>query len=480
MTYTNEEIENEIRNDLELFVIKSFITLNPGKKFKNNWHVGLICDYFSAMIRGDFLKLIVNQPPSTLKSTVGTISVPAFILGHDPSAQILCSSHDKALATGLAVKSRVVMASDWYRKVFPNTIIQTGENEKANFTTTKRGYRLSVSTASGFTGQKGDWLFADDPHDAKDIHSETKRVGVLYNFYEEAWKNRANDLNTARMMLNMQRLHEQDLTGHILAQETGWELLKIPLEAPQKLIFISPLAADRIYKTMEKGEILQPSRFNAETVANIKRREQYFATQYQQEPAPMEGGLFKRKDIVRYDLLPPVAKWWLSIDPNNKQGEKNDYSSIGIWGEYENNYYLTDRIKGQYSYSQLKTITINTINSRRFEAVIIENIGNGIALIDDVRNECNVTVIPSNPARGSKYYRAEQEAVQVIGGRLRVPKVAPHAEEYIDQLAVFPNGTHDDDVDMTSQFLAEMRNKPAPYRAKTNRTGFEERTKGAF
>ena len=190
-----------------------------------NWHLEVIAAKLTAVRQGKIRRLIINLPPRHLKSLMASIAFPAWCLGHDPSAQILCVSYAQDLADKLARDCRSIMMSPWYRQIFP-TRLAPHRQAVQEFITTRQGYRLATSTGGVLTGRGADIILIDDPLKPEEALSDAQRKAAN-EWYDHTLYSRLNDKRHGAIVIIMQRLHEDDLVGHVLAQE-GWEVLSFP------------------------------------------------------------------------------------------------------------------------------------------------------------------------------------------------------------------------------------------------------------
>jgi hypothetical protein len=179
----------------------------------------LIASKLEACRRGEITRLIINVPPRSLKSHAAAVAFPAFVLGHNPSAQIICASYGQDLANKHSLDCRTVMTSEWYRGLFP-TRLAPHKQSTQEFLTTQNGFRLATSVGGVLTGRGADFIIIDDPLKPDEALSETQRKAVN-EWYDHTLYSRMNDKRTGSIIIIMQRLHEDDLVGHVLEQEQG-------------------------------------------------------------------------------------------------------------------------------------------------------------------------------------------------------------------------------------------------------------------
>src|SRR6201997_2219051 len=222
---TRTEYDALLRDDFATFAMRCFHGLNPQTELALNWHLEVIAAKLTAVWEGKIRRLIINLPPRHLKSLMASIAFPAWCLGHNPSAQILCVSYAQDLADKLARDCRAIMMSPWYRQIF-RTRLAAHRQAVQEFITTRQGYRLATSTGGVLTGRGADIIVIDDPLKPEEALSEAQRQAAN-QWYDHTLYSRLNDKHRGAIVIIMQRLHEDDLVGHVLAQEQ-WEVLSFP------------------------------------------------------------------------------------------------------------------------------------------------------------------------------------------------------------------------------------------------------------
>jgi hypothetical protein len=281
-----------LRQDFSIFSQRCFRQLDPQTNFLNNWHIEVLAAKLEACRQGRIRRLIINIPPRHLKSHCASIAFPAWCLGHNPTAQILCVSYAQDLSDKLARDCRRVMTSKWFQALFSTRPLSRTQALQ-EFRTTAHGSRLATSVGGVLTGRGADIIIIDDPLKPEEAMSESQRRAVN-QWYDNTLFSRLNDKHWGCIILIMQRLHEDDLVGHVLSQD-DWEILSFPAIAEQdeEHLVETPLGTQRF--TRRVGDVLHPQRESRETLAHIRQTlgEYNFAGQYQQAPAPLGGGLIK-------------------------------------------------------------------------------------------------------------------------------------------------------------------------------------------
>ena len=438
-----------LRQDLASFTAKVFHSVNPTARYLDNWHVQLICEYLAACSRGEITRLLINLPPRSLKSICVSVAWPAWMMGHQPTKRIMTASYNRELSIRHALDFRLVTTSPWYQRLFPGFVPAADQNEKHKLQTTARGHRIATSVGGAATGEGADVLIVDDPHNPRQALSKVQREGAL-DWFDQTFSSRLDDKKKGVMVVVMQRLHERDLTGHLLAKG-GWEHLCMPAEAERRTI----IDFGSVKLTREPGALLHPDREGPHEITRAKRElgAYAYAAQYQQRPAPLVGGIvdlawFKRYGVAPATPLRIIQSW----DTAFKGGALNDPSVCGTWAETETGFYLLHVARRRLEYPALKRAAKNLAAKYSPDAILIEDKASGQSLIQDLRAETRLPVIALRP-QADKLTRMSTASPAIEAGRVFLPEVADWLEEYEAEMAIFPNGAHDDQVDMTSQFL---------------------------
>ena len=218
-------LDAALRNNFLLFVERCFLTLNPGATFRPNWHIKAIEFQLSRIRRGNNNRLIINLPPRHLKSTIVSVAFPAFVLGHDPAQRIIVISYANELSFKHARDFRAIVDLCWYRRVFPKMRIRRATDDEV--TTTLKGFRKATSITGALTGIGGNTILIDDPQKPLEVQSETLRKRTI-DWLPNTLLSRLDDKEAGAIILVTQRLHMEDLSGFLMRERTGWEVLSLP------------------------------------------------------------------------------------------------------------------------------------------------------------------------------------------------------------------------------------------------------------
>ncbi|BAT61886.1 hypothetical protein GJW-30_1_04448 [Variibacter gotjawalensis] len=245
-----------LRTDLVAFIQKTFATLTPNKTLFMNWHIRAIAYYLERVRRGELKRLIINVPPRSLKSIIGSVGFPAFVLGRDPTKRVLCVSYSQSLAIDHANMFRIVVNSPWYRRAWPSMRLSPIKNTETKTQTTQHGFRLATSVDGTLTGRGGDIIIIDDPLKADDANSKLKREAVN-TWYANTLLSRLDNKQEGAIIVIMQRLHQDDLVGHLLrSDDEEWHQLILPAIA--EVDDSIPLSYDHAhYRPV--GDVLNPA-----------------------------------------------------------------------------------------------------------------------------------------------------------------------------------------------------------------------------
>jgi len=441
------------RTDFVSFFRRCFSTLNAGRPLQMNWHVQAMAHHLEEVWRGHTERLIINGPPRTLKSLMSSVAFPAYILGHDPTKRIIAISYDLKLAIKHHNDFRTVIMSPWYRDLFPETVISRTKNTETEVVTTRGGCRLATSIEGTLTGRGGDFLIVDDPLNAADALSDSKRQH-LNDVVKQSLMSRLDDPQNGGFVFAMQRLHDDDPTGVLVRSSGGWTVLKLAAIAEQdEKIKIGP---DEYY-TRHAGDVLHADRQPRSVLDRIRAEigADTFAAQYLQAPVPPGGVMIKREWVARHDDMPArssSSKMIQSWDVAWTTGSESAWSVCTTWLMHDNLYDLIDVRRGRFDYPGLKAQAIAIAGSHKPDTILIEDIGVGTALLAELK-QAGLSAIGVKPEH-DKATRMSIQSAKFESGRVRFPRQAPWLDELEAELFSFPNGRHDDQVDSISQALA--------------------------
>lgn len=516
---SDEEVDAELaRKKFSEFIKQGWDVLEPGEPFDWNWHIELIADHLQAMYEdwrtvqlrkrkrapksmpwqqaaweaaralADFEQriqnLLINVPPGTAKSRIISVFFPAWVWLDWPSFRFLALSANPDVALRDSLYCRDLIESDWYQNTFrPQWTLDDKQNAKGNFRNTAGGVRVSKGITSKITGARADAIIVDDPHDAQEVKSDTMRKAVTSR-WTSAIRNRVNSLQHSLRIGVMQRLHEEDWSGVVLKQG-GWEHLMLPMEYEPERARVTAIGL-RDPRT-QPGELLFPARFPQKIVEAEKDslRGDYYG-QHQQRPAPADGAIFKKSwwrfwrfehedpvpELEDRTLVIPTSEHWIrffefiaqSWDCSFKKNATSDYVAGGSWGVKGANKFLLDIEWDRMDFVETKKrLEKQHDGLPKVSAVLVEDAANGVAVMNSLKQDNRIgSIIPVSPKDygGDKVARARASTPQLEGGNVYIPLHARWKDEYMNEHALFPNGTNDDAVDQQSQFLNWLAASP--------------------
>ncbi len=455
MSLSVAEYHALLRNDFHTFMHGAFLELNPQVKFLPNWHNELIASKLEACRRGEINRLIINVPPRSLKSHAATVAFPAFIHGHHPNAQIMCASYGQDLANKHALDSRALINSLWYQRLFP-TRISPHKQAVQEFMTTQNGFRLATSVGGVLTGRGADFIIIDDAMKPEEAFSESQRKNVN-DWFDHTLYSRLNNKRKGCIIIIMQRLHQDDLVGHVLEQES-WEHVRLPAIAEVDETHMIQSRYHRHVVHRKAGEALHPEREPLEVLDKMRQTmgEYNFSGQYQQSPSPLGGGLVKAIWLRYYVPGEQPAHFDLTFqswDTANKPTELSDYSVCTTWGLKNRDLYLLHVLRDRLEYPQLKRAVQAQADRFQPSNILIEDKASGTQLIQELRQDGICEVTPYEPGGLEKTMRLHSVTSTFENGLVYLPTEAPWLKAYVHELTSFPAGKYDDQTDSTSQAL---------------------------
>lgn len=447
--------EQILTRDFTAFNHRAFLEVSSQTRYLPNWHLDVLSAKLEEVRLGTCKRLIIALPPRHLKSITVSVSFVAWLLGHDPAAQVLCVSYAQDLSDKHARDCRTLLQSPFYRSLFPTRLSQDRQ-AVGEFVTTEGGYRLSTSVGGVLTGRGADIIIIDDPLKADEAGSDARREYVN-DWFDNALYSRLNDKENGAIIIVMQRLHEDDLVGHVM-ETGGWEILSFPAiaESDETHSIATPYGP-RTYRR-SKGDALHPERESLQTLVLLKERlgTAAFSAQYQQAPCSPEGLLVKAAWFPRYtnaDLPLEFDAVVLSCDTANKITEFSDFSVCSVWGSYEDDRYLLFVLRRRMEFPELKRAIKDLARQHRTTNILIEDRASGTQLVQELHREGLQGVEAITPV-GDKQMRLNAQTPCIESGFVHIPAEAPWLEDYLHELTTFPNGKYDDQVDSTSQALA--------------------------
>lgn len=455
---TNEDwlnIEREYcKRSLSNFIERAWPVLETDP-YVHNWHVDAIGDHLTAITFKELQRLLINIPPGTMKSTTASVFWPAWEWGPMgmPHQRIIGASHEQGLAIRDTLKMRRLVQSDWYQALWPTTITKD-QNEKMYYENSKNGFRQACAVKS-MTGRRGHRVIWDDPHSVESALSSADREVALRVFSETLPSRMVSPKNSA-IIVTMQRLHENDVSGHILESDLGYVHLCLPMEfeADRRCVTSIGFKDPRTYE----GELLFPARFPRDVVDRDKKvmGTMAVAGQFQQRPAPRSGGFFEWTKIKIVRAAPQmhvVVRYWDKAGTEN--GGKRT-AGVKMGRGIDGNFYILGVVKGQWAAPQRERTIRQTaeVDGVNVKVWIEQEPGSGgkESAESTIVNLAGFSIYAERPT-GDKAVRAEPYAVQVEAGNVYIVAGGDDSDwvqEFIDEHKNFPVGKFKDQIDAAS------------------------------
>lgn len=453
-------IEREAcRRSLATFAQEAWHVLEPSTPLKWGWALDAVCEHLQAVTAGQIRSLLINVPPGCMKSLLTGVIWPAWEWGPRamPHLRYLGTAHKQDLAIRDNLKCRRLIQSEWFQSRWPITL--TGDqNAKTKFENAQTGFREAMAFTS-MTGSRGDRVILDDPLSVDDAKSDAALLAAELTF-TEALPTRVNSELSAKIVI-MQRLHQRDTSGIILARELDYVHLMLPMEFDPARKCVTSIGFADPRKT--DGELLFPERFGPAQVADMKRTMGSYAVagQLNQAPVPRDGGMFKRDWFEIVDAAPASSRKirrWDFAATEKQQGNDPDWTVGLLLSEVGGVYYIEDIVRDRCSPAGVERMLKNTA-SRDGKAVSIRLPQDpGAAGKSVAASQIKLLAgykVKAAPETGSKQARAEPVSAQAEAGNVKLVR-APWNEAFLEEIGMFPNASHDDQVDALSGAFADL------------------------
>ena len=483
------------------FVRHAWRVIEPGQPYVHGWHIDFICAHLEAITDGVVLdngelynRLLVNVPPGTMKSLLIGVFWPAWEWGprNMPHMRYVCAAHSQDLAIRDGLRMRRLVTSEWYQAHWGDRVQLTGDqNQKTKFENTATGFRQATAAGS-ITGARGDRVIIDDPHSVDGANSDQQRNSTL-TWFLEAVPTRVNNPDRSAIVVVMQRLHEDDVSGAILSRGLGYDHIMLPMRYDPARAYATKLGyAD---PREEEGELLFEERFPLDVVERDEKAMGPYATagQFQQQPEPRGGGIIKDHWWQLWDKpeYPPIEFIVASLDTAYTTKAENDFSAMTVWGVFSassegqatrsvDRYGRTIELRTSYQSELLGPVpkvmlmyawqvklelhelaekVAATCSRMRVDRLLIENKAAGHSVAQEIRRLFGAEAFavqmydPKTLDKTARLYSVQHIFAE---GMVYAPD-KDWAEQVIRQCSVFPKGKNDDLVDTVSMSLNHMR-----------------------
>jgi len=439
------------------FVREAWHVLEPNTAYVHSWHIDAICQHLEAVTDGRITRLLVNVPPGSSKSLIVSVMWPAWEWGPcgKRSLRYITTAFNDGPVKRDTRKSRDLILSEWYRSLWPEVVLtRTGETSFANSNT---GTREGVAFGS-LTSQRGDRLIIDDPHSTETAESPAERQATTRRFREGAL-NRLNDQERSAIVVIMQRLHEDDVSGIILKLRMAYVHLCLPMEYEADRPCSTSIGFHDPRKT--EGDLLDPERFPRATVTDLRRDmgAYAYAGQYQQRPTPREGGMFKRSWFGIVRAAPAGTRWVRGWDLAASVSDSAAFTAGVKFGKGpDGNFYIGHVERERYDGGGVRRLIVNTAMQDGAGVEIV--IPKDPAQAGKVQAQDYIAMLAgfrayAEPQTGDKVTRAEPFAAQAEAGNVRLV-AGTWNEAFLDEAANFPNGAFKDQIDAAATAFARL------------------------
>ncbi len=460
------------------FIRDAWHLLEPAHPFIGGYHVDAITEHLEAVSDGELQNLIINIPPRHGKSVLASVLWPVWEWISEPSLRWLFASYGQRLSTRDSLKRRRLIMSSWYQERWGDRYRLTGDqNEKNRFENERTGLMIATSVGGLGTGEGGDRIVVDDPTNVDEADSDTERA-TANEWWDGTISTRPDRPGEIARVIIMQRLHEQDLVGHILGlAEQGadtYDHLILPAEyEPRMQVCVAGLEHD---ERTEPGQLLSPERFNAEALAKLKIvLGDRAAGQLQQRPAPAGGAIWlvdqfwgegrNRYDIAQQTADPTkIVARYLSFDTAMKDKETNDPTDLVV-GDLMADYRLrirhvsSERVQFPELLGHITTNALRWNYDGKLRQIIVEDKGSGTSALQTLRAGSDpllASLMQDFMPVGSKPYRWRQAGQWCALGCVEMPNPdneVPWLFDFLHQLATVPGAAHDDSADSLAQLV---------------------------
>lgn len=448
----------DCEDSLAEFTRQAWHVVEPGTPLIWNWHLDVLCAYIEAFLDGRIPRLIVNVSPGCMKSLLFSVMGPAWKWAKDPSARFINLTNESGLATRDNRRMRNIIQSDWYQARWGDkVVISKDQDEKTLFENTQFGFRQGLGLTGNISGKRGNFLLMDDPLDAKKAFSDVE-CKTVNDTYDQAVSSRLNDLTKDGIGLIMQRLRQDDLTGHLeKKKKQKWVSVRIPMEYEGEPSYdpvkdLGPEYAHLRDPRTKIGELMFPQRFPREAVEALKEDLGEYGTagQLQQRPSPLGGGIIKKNWWRQWPAgkpLPLCKQVFASYDTayTEKDYKEAAYTARTTWGIFEDEETGRDAIMlleawfERVGYPALRKIAKDHNRNFNLDVNVVERKASGYSLIQDMRR-IKLACRGFDPKPyGDKISRAHFASPFFESGLVFYPD-REWARKVIDLVSTFPTG----------------------------------------
>lgn len=392
--------------------------------------------------------LLITMPPRHAKSTWGTINFPTYFLGRDPRRQVMTVSYNSVLAKGFGRAVRNIIKEPSYANIFPDSKMAVDRHSSDHFSMQGGGNYYGIGLNGTTTGRAANLLLIDDPIKSRVEAESALHRDRVWDFYTGSLSNRREPEPNGDKPLQavvLTRWHPDDLAGRIMETDEWRQGLwhHINFQALTEI----PDSDPKQYKA------LWPDRFSVidlERQRNQSARD--FEALYQQQPVIQGGNLIKTDWFQRYEEAEPsYMSMVVTADTAFKTKQTADYTVFMVLGlTPRGDIHIVDVHRGRWDFPETKrrAIALNTVwRGRGLRGFYVEDRASGQSLIQELRVQSGIAVIPYKERNVDKVSRVNVTLPIIEGGRVFIPEEAVWLEDFLKETSQFPAAPNDDIVD---------------------------------
>jgi predicted phage terminase large subunit-like protein len=479
------ELAARAETSLRTFIRQAWHVMEPATPFVPGWHLDAIAEHLEAVTHGQIQNLLLNLPPRHCKSLSVCVFWPVWEWINHPSRRWLFSAYALSLSVRDSLKCRRLIQSPWFQYRWHDRFqIRKDQNAKERFENDRSGHRIATSVGGAATGEGGDRVIVDDPHRINQRESRTVREAALI-WWDQTMSTRLNDPRTGARVIVMQRLHEADLSGHVLEQG-GYVHLLLPAEFESDRRCITPLGWKD--PRSAEAELLWPQRVGPRQISDAKLRlgPDGYCGQFQQRPTPAGGGRFQSQWFRYYRTVPGATpglayelfkgdgstrrveahacRRFAVMDPagaENTGDNRPCYTVIQVWDVTpESDLLLVDQFREQVQTPRAVQAASRLCEEHRAEYIAVEKDGIGLGVVQELKRKGKT--VRALKARGDKSARCQTAEIRMANGQIYFPREAPFLFELERELLLFPRGQYADQVDALAYAAMEVQRAGGP------------------
>lgn len=439
------------------YFLQAFWHIIVKEDYVDNWHVQYLCDELQGV--GELIldrqpkpyDLLINIPPGSSKSTIVTVMFPVWLWIKDPTIKAITGSYSLKLSTEHALLSRDLIRSSEFREAFPYLQIKDDRDNKQDYGTNLGGARIVTSVGSGITGEHAHIIIIDDPLNPREAGSELAR-GAANKWISQTLPTRKIDKKNTPTIMIMQRLHEDDCSGYWLKNKADLKHICLPGEVS------NDVKPDELKERYTNG-LFDIRRLDRSVLDSLKSDlgSYGYSGQIMQRPAPEEGGLIKKHYFPRFsmnDELKGLPRNFYSDTAYGKEG--SDYSATACYSVLGGTIYLWKMWTVRLTFPDFIRSYISFLKSNQHtmqSRCYFEPKASGISIVQQLRNESidgsRINLIEDEPPKDSKITRTMAILPMIESGGIKLLD-SENWDSLLTECAMFPNGEHDDQVDVIS------------------------------